>query len=201
MRITAYICLLIFFGAPTLSFGEQPLEALKRGIDKGIAVLEDPIYKEPARKKMQRQRLWEITHELFDFREFSRRVLAAHWRKFTQQQKKEFTDTFGEFLSKFYLRRLQARYNGQKVFYLSEEIIGRSNALVEIKIFWENVEIPVTLRMIRRAGIWKVYDLSALGISAVGNYRAQFNWVLQKKSPEQVIKMLKEKSQNIDNDI
>jgi phospholipid transport system substrate-binding protein len=200
MRITAYICLLIFFGAPALSFGEQPIEALKRGIDKGIRVLEDPIYHDASRKKKQLQRLWEITREIFDFKEFSRRVLASHWQKFTPQQQNDFIEAFGDFLGKFYLRRLQAIYNGEKVAYLDEEIIGKSKALVEIKVLWLNLEVPVRLRMTKRSGVWKVYDLSALGISAVANYRAQFNWILQKRSPEQVIELLKEKSHNLEKD-
>lgn len=201
MRITAYICLLVvFFGVPSLSFGEQPLEALKRGIDEGIRVLEDPKYNDASRKKKQHQRLWEITREIFDFKEFSRRVLASHWQKFTHQQQNDFTETFGEFLGKFYLRRLQAMYNGEKVAYLDEEVIGKSKALVEIKVFWMNLEVPVKLRMTKRSGTWKVYDLSALGISAVGNYRAQFHWILQKRSPEQVIELLKEKSRNLENE-
>jgi len=84
--------------------------------------------------------------------------------------------------------------------YKPKEIIGKSKALVEIKVFWMNLEVPVRLRMTKRSGIWKVYDLSALGISAVGNYRAQFHWILQKRSPEQVIELLKEKSRSLENE-
>jgi len=63
------------------------------------------------------------------------------------------------------------------------------------------LEIPVKLRMKKKDGTWKVYDLSALGISAVGIYRAQFQWLLQKKSPDQVIATLKEKIRHLEEDI
>ena len=52
-------------GAPVPALGEQPLEALQRGIDKGISVLADPQYQDASRKKEQAQKLWEITLEIF----------------------------------------------------------------------------------------------------------------------------------------
>jgi ABC-type transporter MlaC component len=55
--------------------------------------------------------------------------------------------------------------------------------------------------MKKKHGSWKVYDLSALGISAVGNYRAQLFWMLQTKAPDEVIETIKEKIRNIEKDI
>jgi ABC-type transporter MlaC component len=63
------------------------------------------------------------------------------------------------------------------------------------------VEVPVKLRMKKKLGTWKVYDLSALGISAVSNYRAQFKWILQNKTPDQAIADIKEKIRNLEEDI
>ena len=91
------------------------------------------------------------------------------------------------------MRKLQARYNGEKVFYIDQKIISKSRASVEIRVLWKNLEVPVNLRMKKNRGKWKVYDLYALGISAVGNYRAQLHQILQKKSPEEVIGIFKEK--------
>ena len=199
MRKTAYIFLFFIFAAPSLSFGEQPLEALRQGVDKGIRILDDPRYEDASQKKVQQQKLWEVTLQIFDFREFSKRVLGSHWKKFTPQQRNEFSQTFAEFLGKFYLGRLQTRYNGEKVLYIDQKIIRKSRAVVEIKVLWKNVEVPVKLRMKKKHGTWKVYDLSVLGISAVGNYRAQFHGILQKKKPDQVIETIKEKIRNIEN--
>ena len=179
--------------APASALGEQPLEALQRGIDKGIRILEDPQYQDDSQRDEQAQKLWEITREIFDFKEFSRRVLASHWKKFTSRQREEFVELIGEFLGKLNLRKLQARYNGEKIFYVGQKLISKSRALVEIKVLWKNLEIPVKLRMKKNHGKWKVYDLSALGISAVGNYRAQLHQILQKKSPEEVIEIFREK--------
>jgi len=197
MRIFAYICLFFIIAAPSLSSAGQPLEDLRQGVDKGIRILEDPRYEDDSLKTDQQQKLWEVMLQIFDFREFSRRVLAADWKRFTPQQRDEFSQTFAEFLGKFYLGRLQTRYNGEKIFYGDQKLISQSRALVEIRVLWKNVEVPVKLRMKKKHGTWKVYDLSALGISAVGNYRAQFHWILQNKTPDEVIDSIKEKIQNL----
>lgn len=198
MRIFIYIFILILFGAPALALGEQPLEALQRGIDKGISILEDPQYQDVSQKKEQAQKLWEITQEIFDFKEFSRRVLASHWNKFSSRQKEEFAALMGKFLGKLNLRKLQSRYNGEKILYTGQKLISKTRALVEIKVLWKNLEVPVKLRMKSNHGKWKVYDLSALGISAVSSYRAQLHQVLQEKSPEEVIEIFKEKIREIE---
>ena len=193
MKIFLYIFIITLITAPALALGEQPLEALQRGIDKGISVLEDPQYQDDSQKKEQAQKLWEVTQEIFDFKEFSRRVLASHWKKFTPRQRDEFGELMGALLGKPNLRKLQSRYNGEKVFYIDQKIISKSRALVEIKVLWKNLEVPVNLRMKKKHGKWKVYDLSALGISPVSSYRAQLQQILQKKSPEGVIEIFKEK--------
>jgi len=201
MRIFAYILLYLLVATPSLSYADQPLEDLRRGVDQGIQILEDSRYEDASLKKIQQQKLWEVTQQIFDFREFSRRVLASHWKKFTPEQRNEFSQTFAEFLGKFYLGRVQNRYNGEKIFYVNQKLISKSRALVEIKVLWKNVEVPVELRMKKKHGTWKVYDLSALGVSAVSNYRAQFNWILQNETPDQVINTLKERIRHLESDV
>ena len=199
MQIFTYIFIISLITAPAPA--EQPLEALQRGIDKGISVLEDPQYQDDSNNIEQAQKLWVATQEIFDFKEFSRRVLASHWKNFTSRQREEFVKLMGEFLGKPNLRKLQSRYNGERIIYADQKLISKTRALVEIKVLWKNLEIPVKLRMKNNQGKWKVYDLSALGISAVGNYRAQLHQILQKKSPEEVIEIFKEKVRQIEEDV
>jgi phospholipid transport system substrate-binding protein len=198
MRYFVFIYFLVAFSLPALCFGEQPLDVLQQNIEEGLGILRDPRYNDPSQKKAQAEKLWIVTRKIFDFEEFSRRVLASDWHKFTPGQQKDFTTVLAEFLGKFYLRRVQARYNGETFIYLGQKLIGKSKALVEIKVLWKNLAVPVSVRMINQSGTWKVYDLSALGISAVSNYRAQFHWILKKQSPDQVIEILREKLRHIE---
>jgi phospholipid transport system substrate-binding protein len=52
------------------------------------------------------------------------------------------------------------------------------------------VEVPVQVRMLKRNETWKVYDIIVLGVSGVRNYRAQFQTILLKQSPTQVIGLI-----------
>ncbi len=198
MRYRAFFFGLIILVAPSLLFAQEPLEAVQQNVEKGISVLEDPQFEDVSRKQEQQQLLWEIMLQVFDFKEFSRKVLASQWYKFSARQRNEFVKVFSEFLGKFYLGKLQDRYSGQKVNFIRQQMISNSKALVDIEVTWKKLKVPLTLRMTNRSGQWKVYDLSVLGINAVSNYRAQFKSILSKDSPQQIIGRLKGKIAALD---
>jgi phospholipid transport system substrate-binding protein len=191
-------CFLILIAIPALADGDQPIEALQRGVEAGFRVLKDPDFSEVDRKEAQQQKLRIILEQLFDFRVFSRKVLASNWKKFTPLQRKEFVRVFAEFLGKFYMGKLQEKYKDEKLIFVGQELKSDTRALVHIKVVWKGQKIPVDLRMIKRKGLWKVYDIQVLGISAVRNYRAQFQSLLSKETPAQVIERLKQRIEKIE---
>jgi phospholipid transport system substrate-binding protein len=198
MRYRACFLGLIIFAAPSFSFALGPLETVQQNVEKGILVLEDPQYEDESRKPEQIQRLREILQQIYDFEEFSRKVLGFGWNKFSEPQRVEFVKVFSEFLGKFYLGKLQNRYSGQKVSFLRQKMISDSRAQVDVEVTWLKMRVPVTLRVTNRSGKWKVYDLTALGINAVSNYRAQFKSIISKETPQQLIARLKGKIAKLD---
>ena len=191
-------CLLVLTAIPALADGDQPIEALQKGVEAGFRILKDPEFGDAKRKDDQQQKLRIILQQLFDFREFSRRVLASNWKIFTPSQREEFVRVFTEFLGKFYLGKLQEKYKDERLIYVSQEMKSARRALVNIKVVWKGQKIPVDLRMVKRKGLWKVYDIQVLGISAVRNYRAQFKSLLSKETPAQVIDRMKARIRKID---
>jgi len=198
MRSVVFVFLLILVAIPALSDGDGPIEALQKGVDEGLRILQDPKFKDAKRKDVQHQKLGIILKQLFDFHEFSRRVLASNWKDFTRPQRREFVAVFGEFLSKFYLGKLQEKYKDETLIFVGEELKTSARALVNVQVVWKGQKVPVDLRMIKRKGLWKVYDIEFLGISAVRNYRAQFQSILRKETPGQVIERLKQKIEQIE---
>jgi phospholipid transport system substrate-binding protein len=87
--------------------------------------------------------------------------------------------------------KLQDKYKDETLIYESQELKTPTRALVNIKVVWKGQKIPIALLMIKRKGLWKVYDIQFLGISAVRNYRAQFNSLLSRETPDQVIERMK----------
>jgi ABC-type transporter MlaC component len=93
--------------------------------------------------------------------------------------------------------KLQEKYKDERLIYESQEFKSPTRALVHIKVVWKGQKVPVDLLMIKRKGLWKVYDIQFLGISAVRNYRAQFKSLLSKKTPDGVIELMKQKIEQI----
>ena len=178
---------------PSLSLANQPIDVLKKSIDQSIRILNDPIYKAAGQKALQRQKLWEILKQLIDFKEFSRRVLAGNWRLFTPQQQKEFVELFGNFVNIYYLSKLQDQYDNETLTYVDQNLISDSKAVVRVEVFWKSRNVPIEIKMIKHKGTWRVYDLTALGISAISFYRSQFRVVLSENSPADVLAILRDK--------
>ncbi len=190
MRKSFFICLLVVLSTPSISHSEQPIDVLQKSINTGIAILEDPQYQTITEKDRQQEILCENAWEAFDFKEFSKRVLGSNWRTFTSSQRGQFIDVFSKFLCKYYITRLQERYTDEKVIYLSQHPLADSRALVKVNVLWKGLEVPVEVRMLKRNDTWKVYDIIVLGVSGVRNYRAQFQTILLKQSPTQVIGLI-----------
>ena len=184
---------LLFMGIPLLAHSAQPLDELQGHIDQVVSILKDPRYQEAVQKDLQREKIWEVIHRAFDFTEMGKRALAKNWKRFTQDEKKEFSQLFAELLGGAYLGKIQRGYEDEEIIYVTEKMLSSSKALVKTKILRQNVEIPVAYSLHNRNGPWRVYDINIEGVSLVRNYRTQFSKILLKKSPAQLIEMLKKK--------
>jgi phospholipid transport system substrate-binding protein len=198
MRSVFVVCLCVLAATASLADGDQPIEALRKGVEEAIRILKNPEFTNADRKDVQQQKLRAIMARLFDFDEFSRRVLASKWKDFTPAQRKEFVDAFSDFWAKFYLGQLQRRYKDETLIYVEQQLTSPIRALVKVQVVWKGQKIPVDLLMIKRKGRWKVYDIHLLGFSAVRNYRAQFQFILRKETPAQVIQRLKIKTEELE---
>ncbi len=186
---------LMLVGMTTLAHGTTPMETLQKPMNEIVRILKDPQYLEKDKKEVQREKLWKIIREVFDFREMSKRSLARNWKRFNSGQRDQFTDVFSTLLGNIYLNKVQGGYHDEKIVYLGEEIIKDKKAIVKTKIVRENDEIPMDYRMRLHGMKWKIYDIIIEGVGLVKNYRTQFKKILRKESPDQLIKRLKKKNE------
>ena len=198
MRKILIGCFLLLTAIPVLADADQPIEALRKNVEEGLRILKDPEFKSADRKEAQQQKLRIILEQVFDFREFSKRVLASHWQDFTPAQRKTFVAEFSDFLSRFYLGQIQKRYKDETLIYVEQQLTSSARAQVDVRVVWKGQKIPVDLLMIKRKGMWKVYDIRFLGFSAIRYYRAQFQFILRKETPAQVIQRLKMKTEELE---
>ena len=99
---------------------------------------------------------------------------------------------FRRVLEKAYIDKILA-YTNEKIVYERETMISGTQAEIQTKVITASKEIPMTYKVILKGGSWKVYDVVVENISLVLNYRTQFNDILAKNKPEELLEILRKK--------
>ena len=186
------VVLFLMFAISALAQGDGPKDRIKGTTDKIIAILSDPALKAPDKADERKRRIREAVDERFDWEEFSRRALAQHWKKRTEEEKKEFVPLFGKLVERTYLDKVED-YSGERVLYVGERIKGKYG-LVKAKVVTnDRREIDVDYRLKYKGSDWYVYDVRVVGVSLVKSYRVQFNNIIKQSSYEDLVERLKEK--------
>ncbi len=174
------------------AFAAPPLDTIKTQVERALEVLRDPALKAESMKATKEKKIWEILDGIFDYNELSKRTLAQNWKRFSPDQQAEFTRLFGKLLGTVYMDRIVA-YKDEKVAF--GKVTNLSDKTVEVQSEVKSAKpIPINYRMISENGEWKIYDVVIEGVSLVQNYRTQFREILTNKSPEDLLKTLREKT-------
>ena len=156
-----------------------PTDQLRGSIDLILKIVTDPELKKEAKTAERRKRIRAVVNQIFDFTEISQRSLGRHWQARTPAERDQFVQLFGDLLENAYITKIES-YSGEKILYPGDVIEG-DLAIVKTRIITkQETEIPVDYRMFMNSGRWAVYDVSIEGISLIGNYRTQFNAVIQR---------------------
>jgi phospholipid transport system substrate-binding protein len=174
------------------AYAGPPLDVVQLNANKGFEVLRDPKLKGDSAKESKKEKLRLIYDQLFDDVELSKRTLAKNWNSLNVAQRQEFVKLFRQVLEKAYIDKILA-YTDEKIVYERENMVSGTLAEVQTKVITTSKEIPITYRLLLKEGTWKVYDVVIENVSLVLNYRTQFNDILVKNTPEQLIEILRKK--------
>ena len=186
------ITLAVFcLGQARVAFAEQPIEQIKKTVERVIEILQEPGSNADGRKAETRQMIRQTLLPRFDFAEMAKKSLGSHWKNLDGRQK-EFVSAFTNFVENSYMSTLES-YKGQKIIYLRERV-DQNFAQVETQIVPTKGEpFPVDYRLHLVADEWKVYDVVIENISLVNNFRSQFNRILTTASFDELLRKLREK--------
>ena len=174
------------------SLAGEPTEKIRQTTDKIIAIVTDPALKTREREKERKRLIRNAVDERFDWEEMSRRTLARHWTKRTDEERKEFVNLFGKLVERTYMDKVDD-YSGEKVRFEGETVDGEYG-IVKVRILTKKeTEIRVLYRVKKKGGDWYVYDISIEGVSFINNYRTQFNSIIVRSSYENLVKRLRAK--------
>ena len=195
------ISVVLILVSTLLAHGADPLEAVKGPIENVITILKDPQYQDSAQKTLQREKIWDIITQVFDFRQIGQLAVARDWKKFSPQEQDDFTDVFAKLLGGSYLDRIQKEFHDETVVFENADMVTDSKAVVKSRITRQAGDIPVDYKLFLNKGVWRVYDVNIEGISLVKNYRTQFQTILSKDTPAQLIDRLKRKIEQKDQEV
>ena len=191
-RLFVELSILMLFLISLPVYAGAPLDAVKINADQVLDILRDPKLKAASAKEMKKDKLRAVYVNMFDEVELSRRSLGMKWNKLNTAQRQEFVKLFEQVLEKAYADRILS-YTNEKIEFTKESMISGNLAEVRTKVITASKEIPIYYRVILKNGAWKVYDVTIENVSLVQNYRTQFNDILAKNTPEQLLEILRKK--------
>ena len=171
-----------------------PLDTVEGHVNEVLKVLRDPALQGEANKEAKQEKIEAIADEMFDYVALSRLTLGRNWREFNEDQKKEFVRLYRSILEKAYMDRILS-YTDEKVIFDKETMLSEKKAEVQTHILTKSAEIPIFYRVYLKDGKWIVYDVIIEGISLIKNYRTQFRDILANNPPEEVLKILRKKTE------
>lgn len=133
----------------------------------------------------------------FDYKYAAYKVLGAHLRKTTIDQRNDFVEAFRLYLVNSYSNIL-FKYDQQEI-----KIAGNTNykdasiVTIPVRIQDKNnqtVQLSFKLRKNQKSGEWKVFDVIAEGISMLNTKQSEISELIQRNGIDSVIKLLEKKN-------
>jgi phospholipid transport system substrate-binding protein len=192
-RVLPGMLILILLISPLQAKAGLPLDTVERHVNNVLDVLRDPALQGEANKEAKEKKIESIADQMFDYIALSRLTLGRSWREFNKEQQKEFISLYRDILEKAYMDKILS-YTDEKVLFDKEMMLSEKKAEVQTRIITKSAEIPINYRVYLKDGQWRVYDVIIEGISLIKNYRTQFREILVNNPPEEVLKILREKT-------
>jgi phospholipid transport system substrate-binding protein len=186
------LILILLLTVPFSAHAGPPLDTVKGHIDKVLDVLRDSSLKGESGKGAKKAKIRSITEKMFDYTELSRRTLGQNWKKFNNEQQKEFTDLYKSIREDAYADKIMT-YTDEKVVFNKENVLSEKTYEIQTTIVTKKADIPIFYRVIQKDGEWRVYDVVIEGVSLVNNYRTQFREILASKPPDGLLDVLRKK--------
>ncbi len=168
LRLLTLVFLLNFSIQLQAADYSTPMGRVKDTTDRVIVILKDTTLSRDTRWNQ----IAALIYEGFDFRSMSQSVLATHWERATEDERKKFTEFFSQYIEATYRAKIEA-YTDQKIIY-KDEVIRGDRGVVETIIIAGGTEIPVNYKLKKNQDSWYAYDVVVEGVSLVANYRSTF---------------------------
>ena len=174
---------------PVIQAGD--VEDINSMVKKKVSVIFDLLGKQDIEKNERNEKIVVELNEIMDFKLAAYLSLGKHWKKISKTQKKEFVETFQQYINNYIVEKIDL-YTNQKIDIGDSKIVKKGRAELEIGILsgGETLEVNFKLRKNKKKE-WRVYDVDIEGVSLITTFRSQFSGVLKNSSFEELLEKLK----------
>ena len=174
---------------PVIHAGD--VEDINSMVKKKVAVIFDLLGKQYIEKNERNEKIVGELNEIMDFQLAAYLSLGKHWKKISKTQKKEFVETFQQYINNYIVEKIDL-YTNQKIDIGDSKIVKKGRAELEIGILsgGETLQVNFKLRKNKKKE-WRVYDVDIEGVSLITTFRSQFSGVLKNSSFEELLEKLK----------
>lgn len=192
--MAACLALAVFSAGVAQGVAPSPMDIMKGVVEEVFHTLQAyPVAGPPENLPKRRDEIRKIIDNHFDAVEMSQRALGKYWKEIPEEKQQEFTRLFYWRLYNFYVMRLE-NYSDEKVIYNKELLKGNVAAIYTQVSSKKYPEFDIEYRLKQQGDDWKIYDVVIEGVSLVANYRSQFSSFLSKKSIDELLQALREKT-------
>ena len=174
---------------PVIQAGD--VEDINSMVKKKVSVIFDLLGKQDIEKNERNEKIVGELNEIMDFKLAAYLSLGKHWKKISKTQKKEFLETFQQYINNYIVEKIDL-YTNQKIDIGDSKIVKKGRAELEIGILsgGETLQVNFKLRKNKKKE-WRVYDVDIEGVSLITTFRSQFSGVLKNSSFEELLEKLK----------
>jgi len=188
-------------GAPCTG---SPMAELKKSNAQLDKVLHKNVPNWTPEAELEREEVRKLVGAFLDYNELARRSLARHWDSITPKQRTEFTETLRQLVERSYLKQVHGgggpNYN---IKYEKEEKTGSEadvTATLNTVARGKKTKVALEYKMIWKEGHWLVYDVVTDEQSMLENYRAEFNKIINRDGFDALLKKMRKKLDEKDDD-
>ena len=189
LKLFAMTLSLFLLTVPVIQAGD--VEDIYSMVKKKVSVIFALLGKQDIEKNERNEKIVGELNEIMDFQLAAYLSLGKHWKKISKTQKKEFVETFQQYINNYIVEKIDL-YTNQKIDIGDSKIVKKGRAELEIGILsgGETLQVNFKLRKNKKKE-WRVYDVDIEGVSLITTFRSQFSGVLKNSSFEELLEKLK----------
>ncbi|MBI5211450.1 MAG: ABC transporter substrate-binding protein [Elusimicrobia bacterium] len=200
----------IVFAAAILTLGlragaQEPAgearEAVKSVVERTVNSIIDVLKDKANDREARRRKIFAIVDPVTDFALMGKLALGtSHWPKFDEDQRKEYTDSFSRTVRDSCFEKVEI-YTNETVTFDPAAPAEKGKVRMLMHILSKGQRYKVFFKLYRAGSSWKIYDLEIEGVSLIRTYGAQYDQVLQKGSPKDLLAKMKSKGMATPDDL